>query len=81
MDKIFLYDLVNRNWKKIGFDMHRTTLTMNIMVVVLFTSLLVTVVLGILVLILEEIDTNKIADAFEISGPYSQVYLFFTLSI
>lgn len=73
MSKIALLDMMINIWKVIGFNLFKTTKLMNLMTFVIFVLLIVTCVLGLIKPILEEINTNSLADAFEICGPYYQV--------
>lgn len=73
MGKILLEPLIRTIWKFIGYNLYKTTITMNLTTIVAFFLIISIPSLGLMLLVLEEVNIPNIAGAFESTGPFTQV--------
>lgn len=73
MVKILLEPLIRTIWRNIGYNLYETTLTMNLITLVAVFFVISIPSLGMMLLVLDEVNIPNIAGAFESTGPFTQV--------
>lgn len=73
MTEILLLSAVKRIWNFLGYNFEKTTWFMRFYTTLAFFLILIVPVLGAMVLVLEDINLNSLADTFESCGPNYQV--------